>query len=105
MPSEHTPTPWTIKPAIRPGGIERSMDCAILDEQNEIIAECFEKVGRMSEGRFVERPANANAAHIVRCVNCHEALVEALQLFLTTMNRFGNWDDVCFYYAKTAASE
>lgn len=32
-------------------------------------------------------------------------LKEALQLFLATMDKYGNWDEGCFYYSKTAAPE
>ena len=76
----HTTGTWTIRPATKPHGIERSHDVAIMDSDGEIIAECFEKVGRTSEGRFIERPAYANAAHIVHCVNTYPALLDALKL-------------------------
>jgi len=75
----HTTGTWTIRPATKPHGIERSHDVAIMDSDGEIIAECFEKVGRTSEGRFIERPAYANAAHIVHCVNTYPALLAALK--------------------------
>ena len=32
-------------------------------------------------------------------------LREALQLFLAMMDKFGEWDEGCFYYCKTAAPE
>lgn len=32
-------------------------------------------------------------------------LLEAMTLFLSRMDRFGNWDDGCFYYEGRAASE
>jgi hypothetical protein len=79
----HTTGTWTIRPATKPHGIERSHDVAIMDSDGEIIAECFEKVGRTSEGRFIERPAYANAAHIVHCVNTYPALLAALKECIT----------------------
>ena len=75
----HTPAPWKSRDAVVLHGIEKSQDCAILDGENCIIGECFEKVGRTSEGRFLYRPSKANAAHIVRCVNEREELIEVLR--------------------------
>ena len=87
--SNHTPTPWNYKVAIMPNGIEKSFDCAIVDGDGHIIAETFGKVaynrGTM-KGAYLERPAPANAAHIVRCVNSHDQLVEALRLATNELN-------------------
>jgi hypothetical protein len=34
-----------------------------------------------------------------------EAAPRALKLFMERMSRFGDWDDGCFYYNRTSASE
>ena len=88
---EHTKVPWESWPAKIPNGTEQSMDYGILDGDGELIAECFEKVGRTSEGRFIERPANANAAFIVRACNAHEQLVAALEKAVETIKV---WHDI-----------
>jgi len=54
MKTKHTPTPWIINPQYA-GGIFTSF--------GERIGEC----------------GQANAEHIVKCVNNHDALVEALK--------------------------
>ena len=79
----HTPAPWKSRDAVVLHGIEKSQDCAILDGENCIIGECFEKVGRTSEGRFLYRPSQANAAHIVRCVNEREELLGTIESLFT----------------------
>lgn len=79
----HTPVPWTMRQCLGPNGPERSMDCAIMDATGEIIAETFEKVGRTSNGLFIERPATANAAFIVQACNNHAALRDTLRAILS----------------------
>lgn len=62
----HTPTPWTVGDVI---------DYAIWTmDRSECIANCHGK----SVLHFDDL-ASANAAHIVTCVNSHDALVEALR--------------------------
>lgn len=61
-----TPRPWTIQNT----GSARSVP--IVRDETHIASIWFYGNGRFDEGR-------ANAAHIVRCVNAHEALVEALK--------------------------
>ena len=53
------------------------MDCGILDPDGELIAETFGIVGKAADGSYIERPAEANAALIVRAVNSHAALLAA----------------------------
>lgn len=47
----------------------------------------------------------ANADYIVQAVNRHHQLVEALEGFISAMENYGDWDEGCFYYSKTAAPE
>lgn len=73
MKPKHTPTPWQI-------GAEKP--CAIYSKTARI------KVGETAPYAITDSPAiplansdeemEANAAHIVKCVNLHDELVEAL---------------------------
>lgn len=62
-----------------------------------------------NQGPVVVQPAKAfseaDAAFIVRAVNSHDGLVKALEMFVERVERHGNWDDGCFYYGATSASE
>ena len=76
----HTPTPWGKRRALRP--VDGEYDCGIwaeIEDRPHVIAECY---GRVSD--TIRPDAEANAAFIVRAVNAHEALVEAL-------NRLERW--------------
>ena len=65
----HTPTPWYISDSrFTKGNV-------ILSK----IEECGAHVCTMPEFKDA---AQANAAHIVRCVNAHKGLVEAVELLL-----------------------
>lgn len=68
--SKHTPTPWHVR------AIMESRD--IVSETGVLIAE----VSNEENGR------EANARHIVHCVNSHDDLVEALKFVLTAFNEF-----------------
>ena len=65
--AEHTPTPWVADPDDREG---YEWNIHIIDGQDGHNRICF-----MSNGPETE----ANAAFIVKAVNSHDALVEALQ--------------------------
>lgn len=66
MTKEHTPTPWFIDEYK-----------SVVDEKGQTIsANGFSLV--MSYGDN-QKFARANAAHIVKCVNMHDELVEALK--------------------------
>ncbi len=60
----HTPTPWTIAPSSNP---HNGTDWRDVRAHGEF--------GEMYLGEALEQ----DAAHIVRCVNSHDALVEALR--------------------------
>jgi hypothetical protein len=79
--------------ATRPNGPERSVDCGILDGENTVIAECFEKVGQFPSGLYDERPAQANAAFIVQACNSHAVLVDAVTVALRELDRLGASDN------------
>jgi hypothetical protein len=63
---KHTPTPWQIGSKV-PNFIYAR-------DGLDIIAQCD------SWNESTRAEENANAAHIVRCVNAHDALVAALEL-------------------------
>jgi phosphohistidine swiveling domain-containing protein len=60
----HTPTPWKIASDTGP--------CVISNGEREI-GECYE------DGETQVAEDEANAAHIVKCVNAHGELVAALE--------------------------
>jgi hypothetical protein len=65
--SEHTATPWAADPDTRAG---MEWNVHIVEAANLDNRVCFMTSG--PEGEI-------NAAHIVKCVNAHEALVNALE--------------------------
>ncbi len=72
----HTPTPWTIN-GPSPGldrDIDDGGDYAILSAEKHIIAETFRLISR-----GIAADSEANAQFIVRAVNNHDALLEALE--------------------------
>lgn len=66
---KHSPTPWKVEN----NGSARSV--AIVNDQHHIAS-----VWNVGEGHGVK---HANAEHIVRCVNAHDALVNALMKYRT----------------------
>jgi hypothetical protein len=94
MSVKHSPTPWRLrKSTFRSGEVEFSIegtDCETL---------CIFDVG--------ERPIDAiNAAHIVRCVNSHDALVGALRSVIEYLDAYGTFDtdDGAFYLNNARAA-
>jgi hypothetical protein len=75
----HTPTPWSVK-----SELTRSASNEVVDADGLTVAECPRYgAGIVSDGRTAPwHHANANAAFIVRAVNCHEDLVRACDAFL-----------------------
>lgn len=71
---QHTPTatPWHTE-----SGVESEQPSWIVGANGEQIAQCYSD--------YVN-PVSANAAHIVRCVNSHDALVKALKDMLRAVN-------------------
>ena len=66
---KHTPTPWVVEN----NGSARSVP--IFKDQDHIAS-----VWNVGEGHGAR---HANAAHIVKCVNAHDALVKALMQYRT----------------------
>ena len=73
----HTPTPWRVAPS---GGISGNGEIVVCNDIPTLI-ECEEKPITDGFGR-----ASANAEFIVRAVNSHAELVEALRALLSEWN-------------------
>lgn len=63
MTQSHTPTPWTYREAIILGSTRKQWVVEDADKERTICGQILNE---------------ENAAHIVRCINSHDALVEAL---------------------------
>jgi hypothetical protein len=73
----HTPTPWRVTDA----------DCCT--DGDDVKATILADSGRLicHIDRDYRAPAEANAAHIVRCVNAHDELIAALRYALDCAER------------------
>lgn len=89
--TEHTPTPWRIE------AVARGAFSILAGNQPTAIAETYEPNQSMRVWTGADDP-RANAAFIVRAVNAHDALVEALSellanhVALVECGDCGNWD-------------
>lgn len=62
--TKHTPGPWEFRLATKPDNTG-GYDCAVIDSERKIIAECFQNVGRKDSGDGYEtRPCYENASLI-----------------------------------------
>lgn len=82
--SKHTPTPWAV-----------IVDGYVDDLDGIAIADCAICTNKRS---YEEH--KANAAHIVKCVNLHNELVEALERALSTVRTHAMQT-----YSKSSAKE
>lgn len=79
--SEHTPTPWVIPAGDQNDFIVCAGDDA--EKPGEILFVLHKPLGRRSVA--VDQQIGANTAHIVKCVNSHDALlrrVAALEMII-----------------------
>jgi hypothetical protein len=76
---KHTPTPWHVGSKV-PNYIYAR-------DGLDIIAQCD------SANESTRAEENANAAHIVRCVNAHDALIAALEGAIIAMERMNDASD------------
>ena len=82
-----SPRPWIIRPRCD----------GALDIVND--SGCIAHVTRFESGKFITGGVSeANAAHIVRCVNAHDGLVEALEAlsftFAVEVTAAGHFSDL-----------
>lgn len=70
--TKHTPTPWEVN------------GDTYVTVNSLIIAHCKQ------HGNTTLEDAEANAAHIVKAVNCHDDLVEALDMVAKAIDQFGD---------------
>lgn len=66
--SKHTPTPWKE-------GTRGPNNCPVIGNEQGLM------VCMVNTGVNFQNEADANAAHIVLCVNSHDALVKALEAY------------------------
>jgi hypothetical protein len=88
MTAKHTPGPW------------ESNDyrvCGRLGKNERITVVC--DTAHNQATRTEENRANA------RLIAAAPELLQSLYSFLAVMHKYGNWDDGCFYYMGTSASE
>lgn len=75
---QHTPTPW-LKAEL--GVVRNEVD-------NYLVARCIGDT---------DQEADANAAFIVRAVNSHEAMLEALKLVVRDLKKYGKYEASSVY--------
>ena len=97
-----TPEPWELQRGFSDWG----MNCQhTITEGNTVIAHVPSLtpycIGAKSKDKEYARRQWENAKLIASSRELKEIALE----FLDRVNRFGNWDDGCFYYNKTSASE
>lgn len=95
--------PWVVEY----GWADWGLPCehTILDENSEVVAvvpsfQCH-PMGEKPERRKEARRRKELAFLLGRTPR----LLKIVKDFMDRMNRFGEWDDGCFYYNKTSASE
>jgi hypothetical protein len=88
----HTPTPWSVDPDcfldVR-GHDGLDVAIAITKEMNELV------ISAKTSGPATRAQAMANAAFIVKAVNAHDQLVEALILIRKIGARADETDEEC----------
>lgn len=73
----------------------------VVDNNGNTIADCYKNsyYRKRENGREIGR---ANAAHIVKCVNNHNTLIEALKKAVSVIKEWHNADDVWEIYYNNA---
>lgn len=97
---KHSPTPWAV--ATNPGGpMDQPAFPPIVDASGNPHGE---DIVAMPLGN--SETVQANAAHIVKCVNLHEELVDALQELLSAARHCGLQHGIDFdHFWETAATQ
>ena len=100
---KYSPPPWSVEF----GWADWNMYCehTIRDDDGKVVAivPSFQPnpIGERPEKRQEARRHKYDADLLGQSL----ALLEVVEEFVDRMNRFGEWDDGCFYYNKTSASE
>ena len=101
LKNKHTPTPWKVRiPSV---DILNANQIMSVEDSVENIARCYDTTDAKSG--CGEGDKRANAAFIVRAVNSHEALVEALGKACASVENQANWDKPPYsewYYSAKA---
>lgn len=77
----HSPTPWSCDDAITEPDTGHRVAYIYEPSQGDIVAQVWKPCGHDDDEGI-----KANARHIVRCVNCHDELLAALNECLTSNN-------------------
>lgn len=88
--SNHTPTPWRLAEGLERGDRTRQFiwpDAETREEREDGSLYCIATVNAREHVETME----ANAAHIVRCVNAHGKLVEALDALIVGIGQESQW--------------
>lgn len=90
MSAQHTPTPWSVHPVcILEYALKRGVPVGHPLSYEPGGFQIFTDDGRGNGLPLPEDDREANAAHIVLCVNAHDALVAALERAFMVFGRFG----------------
>ena len=98
-----SPSPWSVEF----GWADWNMACehTILDAKGKTVAtiRSFQPnpIGEREEKRQEAAAHKWDTVLLGQSLN----LLEVVQEFMDRMRKYGNWDDGCFYYNKTSASE
>lgn len=107
--SDHTPTPQhTLNEGLHTPGIWKVDDIfssvfgyEVVDNNGNTIADCFKNSYYKNRPDGRER-GKANAEHIVKCVNLHNELVNALNQAVNVIKEWHQADEVFDIYYKNA---
>jgi hypothetical protein len=70
---KHTPTPWKVNE----NNYGMGMIEAVINDRKQLVARCY-KVRPASVGETAKE-IEANAGHIVKCVNLHDELIQRFE--------------------------
>lgn len=86
MNISHTPLPWAI---------HKKYDEDIVSADGKtIIARVLYNLYKIPTTNAIRQQVTVDAAHIVRCVNCHDDLLEALQAMVEAFDKHDNCSDL-----------
>lgn len=83
MPIEHTPTPWEVIDRPAPSRVDHGWRQISLPSKKMIA--CRAEQQFLSDWDAAQERAEANAKHIVRCVNAYDDMLEALQYLMAVI--------------------
>jgi len=100
--AKHTPGPWTVALA-RDENIPLEDHRIVAD--GRIIASVDNRAFRYGEGLRVTDRGLAEGVANAHLMAASPEMLAALRDFVTAMEKWGDWDEGCFYYGGKAAPE